>query len=191
MQPTKSLHRLWTRITLNTRETVSMEEETYRSIKKVTLGEFWGKRGVYFIQKKSGEKATFSFESVMVRLQSGHISGGKPHAIHYVPYRPDARPLEQAQEFPLEDLIKVATREDGYRIPPKVEIRTSAANLLPESTPIIMMRAVLTNTPAAGIFHRQNPRVKSDEEPEGLACEVFVQYANIAILSCKSLGEEG
>ena len=53
-----------------------------------------------------------------------------------------------------------------------------------------MVRAVLTSLLATGIFNRQNSEIKSDEEPEGLACEAFAHHADLAILSGESLGEK-
>ena len=78
-------------------------------VRSVTLGEFIGREGSYFLSRKKSEQKIFSFEDSIMSLTRGHILGEKPPPSGYQPHPSDADSLEDAQELHLTDFAKIAT----------------------------------------------------------------------------------
>ena len=54
-------------------------------VQPVTLGEFVGREGSYFLNRKQGEQRIFSFEDPILSLTRGHILGEKSQSSGYQP----------------------------------------------------------------------------------------------------------
>ena len=104
----------------------------------VTLGEFIGGGGSYFLSRKKDEHKIVLFEDPIVSLIQGHIHGEKPAPSGYQPHPSDVTSLEDAQEFHLTDFAKIATGFEDYIFPPTLN-RSAIATLLVDSTPGGMM----------------------------------------------------
>ena len=137
----------------------------------VTLGEFIGREGSYFLSRKKGEQEILSFEEPILSLTRGHILGEKPPSRRYLPHPSEVSPLKDAEELHLTDFAKIATGFEGYIFPPTLN-RSAIANLLVDSTPGGMMRAVVTCLLAIGVLPKA-PAIPPDREQEGLSCEAF------------------
>ena len=131
----------------------------------VTLGEFIGRAGSYFLSRKKGEQRIFSFEDPIVSLTRGHILGEKPPPSGYKPHPSDVTSLEDAQELHLTDFAKIATGFEDYIFPPTLN-RSAIATLLVDSTTGGMMRAIVTCLLVTGILPKA-PTIPPDWEQEG------------------------
>ena len=118
-----------------------------------TLGEFIGREGSYFLNRKKGEQKIFSFEGPILSLTRSHILGEKPPPSSYQPHSSDVDSLEEAQELHLADFAKIATGLEDYIFPPTLN-RSAIANLLVDSTPGGMIRAVITCLLATGALRK-------------------------------------
>ena len=137
----------------------------------ITLGEFIGREGSYFLNRKKGEQRIFSFEDPIVLLTRGHILGEKPPPSGYQPHPSDVTSLEDAQELHLTDFAKIATAFEDYIFPFTLN-RSAIATLLVDSTPGGMMRAVVACLRATWILPKA-PTIPPDWEQEGLSCAAF------------------
>ena len=140
-------------------------------VRPVTLGEFIGREGSYFLNRKKGEQKIFSFEDSIMLLTRGHILGEKPPSSGYQPRSSDVNSLEDAQELHLTDSAKIATRFEDYIFPPTLD-RGAIAALLVDSTPGGMMRAVISCLLATETLPK-TPTIPPDWEQEGLSCAAF------------------
>ena len=140
-------------------------------VRPVTLAEFIGREGSYFLSRKKGKQKIFSFEDPMMSLTRGHIPGEKPPQNGYQPHPSDVNSLEDAQELHLTDFTKIATGFEDYIFPPTLN-RSAIATLLVDSTPGGMMRAVITCLLATGSLPK-TPTTSPDWEQEGLSCAAF------------------
>ena len=128
-------------------------------VQPVTLGEFIGREGSYFLKRKQGEQRIFSFKDPILLLTQGHILGEKPPPSGYQPHLYDENSLEDAQELHLADFAKIATGLGGYVFPPTLD-RNAIGTLLVDSTPGGAMQAVVSYLLVAGAklkapqFHR-------------------------------------
>ena len=102
-------------------------------VRPVTLGEFIGREGSYFLSRKKGEQKIFSFEDLIMSLTRGHILGEKPPPSGYQPRPSDVGSLEDAQEPHLKDFAKIATGCEDYIFSPTLS-RSAIAALLIDST---------------------------------------------------------
>ena len=110
----------------------------------VTLGEFIGHGGPYFLSRKKGEqKKVFSFKDPIVSLTRGHILVEKPPPSGCQPHPSDAISIEDAKELHLTDFAKIATGFEDYTFPSTLNWN-AIATLLADSTSGGMMRAVVT-----------------------------------------------
>ena len=145
-------------------------------VQPVTLDDFIGREGSYFVNRKQGEQKIFSFEDYpTLSMTRDHILGEKPPLGGYQPHPPDASSLEDAQEFNIADFIKIATGFEGYIFP----LTLAGAPLPPSSstTPGGMMRAVVTCLLAMGVLPKA-PTIPPDWEQEGLSCKAFDNIRN-------------
>ena len=124
---------------------------TFMMVQPVTLGEFVGREGLYFLNRKQGEQKIVSFEDPILSLTRGHILGGKPQPNGYQSHLSDVRSLEDAQELHLANFAKITTGLGGYGFPPTLN-RSAIGTLLVDSTPGGMMRAVVTCLLATGVL---------------------------------------
>ena len=124
---------------------------TIMMVQPVTLGEFIGREGLYFLNRKQGKQRVFSFKDLVLSLTRGHILGEKPPPNGYQSHPFDERSLEDAQELPLANFAKITTGLEGYGFPPTLN-RSAIATLLVDSTPGGMMRAVVSCLLAAGVL---------------------------------------
>ena len=145
-------------------------------VQPVTLGEFIGREGSYFLNRKQGEERIFSFEDPILSLTQGHILGENPPSSGYQPHPSNVRSLEDAQELHLTDFVKIATGLEGYIFPPTLN-RSAIATLLVVFTPSRMMQAVVACLLATGVLPNA-PTFPPDWEQEGLSCEAFDNIRN-------------
>ena len=138
-------------------------------VQSVTLGEFIGRGGSYFLNRKKVGQRVFSF--LIVSLARGHILGEKPTPSGYQPHPSDVASLEDAQELRLTDFAKIATGFEDYIFPPTLN-RSAIATLFVDSTPGWMMRSVVTCLLATGILPKA-PIFPPDWEKEELSCSAF------------------
>ena len=120
-------------------------------VQPVTLGEFIGRGGLYFLRRKKVEQRIFSFEDLIVSLARGHILGEKLPPSGYQRHPTDMTSLEDAQDVRLTDFARIATGFEDYTFPPTLN-RSAIATLLVDSTPGGMMRAVVACLLAKGIL---------------------------------------
>ena len=137
----------------------------------VTLGEFIGREGSYFLSRKKGEQKIFSFKDAIMSLTRGHILGEKPPPSGYQPHPSDVDSIEDTQELHLTDSGKIATGFEDYTFPPTLNW-SAIATLLVYSTPGGMIRAVITCLHATGSLPKI-PIIPPDWEQEGLLCAAF------------------
>ena len=74
------------------------------------LGEFVGREGSYFLNRKQGEQRIASFEDPILSLTRGHTLGEKPPPSGYQSHPSDKGSLEDAH---LVGFVKIATGLDG------------------------------------------------------------------------------
>ena len=141
------------------------------SVRPVTLGEFIGREGSYFLSRKKSEHKIFSFEDPIMSLTRGHILEEKPPLSGYQPHPSDVDSLEDAQELHLTDFATIATGFEDYIFPPTLN-RSAIATLLVDSTPGGIMLAVITCLLATGSLPK-TPTISPDWEQEGLSCAAF------------------
>ena len=140
-------------------------------VQPVTLGEFVGHEGSYFLNRKQGEQRIFSFVDPILSLTRGHILGEKPTPSGYQPHPSGEGSPKDTQELHLVDFAKILTGLEGYVFPPTLNWST-IATLLVDSTPGGMVGAVVTCILANGVLPKA-PTVPPDLEQAGLSCEAF------------------
>ena len=128
-----------------------------------------------------------SFEEPILSLTRNHILGEKPPSNGYLSHPSDVSSLEDAQELYLTDFAKIVTGFEGYLFRPTLN-RSAIANLLVDSTPGGMMRAVVTCLLATGVLPKA-PTIPPDWEQEGLSCEAF-DTRNIDVTTYKTPVQE-
>ena len=107
---------------------------TNTRVQPVTLGEFIGRKGSYFLNRKQGEQNIISSEDPILSLTRAHILGENPPPGGYQPHPSDESSLEDAQEPYLADFAKMARGLEDYVFPPTLN-RSTIATLLVNSTP--------------------------------------------------------
>ena len=122
----------------------------------VAMGEFTGREGSYFLNRKQGEQRTFSFEHPTLALTRDHALLEKPPLSRCQPHPFDESSLENAKEIHLTGFAKIATGLEGYVLPPTLN-RSAIAALLVDSTPGGMMRAVVTCLFVTGVLPNASP----------------------------------
>ena len=144
---------------------------TNTRVQSVSLGEFVGCKGSYFLNRKQTERGIFSFEDPILSLTRGRVLGEKLPPSGYPPHPSDELLLEDAQELHLADSAKVATALEGYVFPPTLN-RSTIATLLVDSTPGGMVRAVVICFLATGVLPK-DLTCPPDWEQKGLSCEAL------------------
>ena len=81
---------------------------TDMTVQPVTLDEFIGGEGSYFLNRKKDEQRIPSFEDSTFSLTRGQILGEKPTSSGYQPHSSDVSSLEDAQDLHLADFAKIA-----------------------------------------------------------------------------------
>ena len=141
-------------------------------------GEFVGREGLYFLNRKRRENRTFSFEDLIFSLNRCHILVENSPPSGYQPHPSDKGLLEDAQELPLADFAKIATGLENDVFPPTLNW-SAIATILVDSTPGGMMPTVVTCLHATSGVLPKAPTIPPDLEQEGLSCEVFDDIRNI------------
>ena len=140
-------------------------------VQPVTLSEFIGREGSYFLSRKKGERRIFSSEDPILSLTRRHILGEKPPSSGYQTHPSDVSSLEDAQKLYLTDFAKIATGFEDYIFPPTLN-RSAIATLPVDSTPGGMIGAVVTCLLATGVLPKA-PTTPLDWEQKGLSSEAF------------------
>ena len=87
-------------------------------VQPVMLGEFVGREGSYFLNRKQSEQRIFSFEDPILPMTQGHILEEKPPRSGYQLHLPDEGSLEDTQELLLADFVKIAAGLEAHVFPP-------------------------------------------------------------------------
>ena len=119
---------------------------TNMRVQPVTLGEFVGREGSYFLNRKQGEQKIFSFRNPILSLTRGHNVGGKPPPSGYRLHQSNEglALLEDAHELLLADFAKIETGLEDYIFPLTLD-RSVIVTILVDSTPGGMVQAVATS----------------------------------------------
>ena len=72
------------------------------------LGEFVGREGSYFLNRKQAEKRICSFKLPILSFTRGHILGEKAPPSKYQPHPSDESSLEDAQKLHLAAFTNIA-----------------------------------------------------------------------------------
>ena len=107
-----------------------------------SLGGFLGRSGTYFLKRRAGERAVFSFEDHILSTTRAHILGQKPPVGTYQPHATDSGGIEAAEELALEDFAQVVTGQEGYTIPPTVSRRAAATVIANFTIPSMVMEVL-------------------------------------------------
>ena len=107
-----------------------------------SLGGILGRSGTYFLKRRAGERAVFSFDNYIICTTRAPIMGQKPPVGTYQPHATDSGGIEAADELSLEDFAQVVTGQEECTIPPTVSRGTAATMVTNFTIPPMAMEAL-------------------------------------------------